>query len=162
MKTHMLLYAGLPAVLVFAFDRLSKWWIVERLNLDQVGIIDVAPPYLRYVMAWNEGVNFGLFASADMRWALIAISLAISVGALIWAARRADALFTIGAGIVVGGAIGNALDRLIYGAVADFLNMSCCGFVNPWSFNVADAAIFAGAALIILRSGDEQEAKAAE
>jgi len=62
----------------------------------------------------------------------------------------------LGAGLVVGGAIGNALDRVIYGAVADFLNMSCCGLNNPYVFNVADIAIFAGAGLLIWHSGDQK------
>ena len=57
-----------------------------------------------------------------------------------------------GAGIVIGGAMGNAWDRLQYGAVADFLNMSCCGINNPFAFNIADVAIFAGAALIALKA----------
>ncbi|MDD9978204.1 MAG: signal peptidase II, partial [Boseongicola sp.] len=58
---------------------------------------------------------------------------------------------------VIGGALGNVIDRVIYGAVADFLNMSCCGFDNPWSFNVADIAIFVGAAGLILFSGNSSK-----
>ena len=57
-----------------------------------------------------------------------------------------------GAGVVIGGALGNAWDRLQYGAVADFMNMSCCGIDNPYAFNIADVAIFAGAALIALKA----------
>ena len=57
----------------------------------------------------------------------------------------------VSAGLVIGGAVGNVIDRLVYGAVADFLNVSCCGWRNPWSFNVADIAIFVGAfGLIVL------------
>ena len=64
--------------------------------------------------------------------------------------------FSVGAGLVVGGAIGNVIDRVLYGAVADFLNMSCCGIVNPFVFNVADIAIFAGAGVLILLSGEKK------
>ena len=61
---------------------------------------------------------------------------------------------------MIGGAIGNVIDRIVYGAVADFLNMSCCGWENPWSFNVADIAIFIGAVgLVVLTSPSEQEDK---
>jgi signal peptidase II len=77
---------------------------------------------------------------------LIAVAIAISAWVLWWAKTgltRPIAL--IAAGSIVGGALGNALDRVIYGAVADFLNMSCCGIVNPFAFNVADIGIFAGA-----------------
>ena len=60
----------------------------------------------------------------------------------------------IWAGVLVGGAIGNVVDRIIYGAVADFLNMSCCGIDNPFAFNVADVAIFVGAVGLVLTTGD--------
>jgi len=63
----------------------------------------------------------------------------------------------ISAGLLVGGALGNVIDRILYGAVADFLNMSCCGFENPYAFNVADIAIFAGAAGLVLFSGDGKD-----
>jgi signal peptidase II len=61
----------------------------------------------------------------------------------------------IATGLLVGGAIGNVIDRIRFGAVADFLNMSCCGFTNPYAFNVADISIFVGAGLLILLSGRE-------
>jgi len=108
-------------------------------------------------MAWNRGVNFGLFASGDdrARWALVALALAISAAVAVWAARRADLRFGVAAGLLIGGAVGNAWDRIRYGAVADFLNVTCCGFANPYSFNIADAAIFAGAVAIALLPGAE-------
>ena len=68
----------------------------------------------------------------------------------------------ISAGLVLGGAMGNVVDRLIYGAVADFLNMSCCGFENPWSFNVADISIFVGALGLIFLSGEAPKDRDAE
>jgi signal peptidase II len=83
-----------------------------------------------------------------MRWGLIVISVAISAVLAWWARRRASVPIAWGAGLVIGGALGNAWDRVQYGAVADFLNMSCCGIANPFAFNVADIAIFCGAVLI--------------
>jgi signal peptidase II len=132
---------------VFVFDRLSKWWVVEAMDLRRVLSIDVLPGFVHFRMAWNRGVNFGLFANDSDAgpWALIGLSLLIAAAVTVWAARRRDPLFTLGAGLLVGGALGNAWDRFVYGAVADFLNVTCCGVQNPFSFNVADIAIFAGA-----------------
>ena len=145
------------AIVVFIVDQIIKVWVVQILNLKEVGILLVAPPYLTFRMAWNEGINFGLFAGSGdiMRWILIALALVISAWIIWWMRRdRPGRLVQISAGLVVGGAIGNVIDRVIYGAVADFLNMSCCGFENPWSFNVADIAIFVGAFGLILLAGD--------
>lgn len=145
------------AIAVFVIDQIIKIWVVQFMNLKEIGTIMVAPPYLTLRMAWNEGINFGLFAGAGdmMRWILIALALAISAWIVVWMRRdRHGRWVQISAGLVIGGAIGNIVDRVIYGAVADFLNMSCCGFENPWSFNVADIAIFVGAVGLILLAGD--------
>ena len=147
------------AIAIFLIDRLSKWWVVDVLNLPaQVdaagnrGRIEVWDPFLNFVMAWNEGINFGLF-SGGSRWVLIGLSVAISLGLIAWVVRRGGVALGVGAGMVVGGALGNAWDRYSdWGAVADFLNMSCCGIDNPYSFNIADIAIFAGAVWIALRA----------
>lgn len=157
----------LVALAALAIDQGSKHLVLTGLDLRRTTPIDILPPYLRFVMAWNQGVNFGVLASgsAAARWALTALALVISAGVTIWALRaaargRADHWFLAGAALVVGGAIGNAIDRVRFGAVADFLNMSCCGIVNPYVFNVADIAIFLGAALLILRSGERTGASA--
>lgn len=141
------------AILTLLVDQASKWYVVQHLNLIELGRIDVLPPLLRFQMAWNEGINFGLFSSAGdaRRWILIGVALVITIFVLRWVKKEEmTRLGLIGAGLIVGGAIGNIIDRIIYGAVADFLNMSCCGFQNPFSFNVADIAIFAGAFGLIL------------
>ena len=95
-------------------------------------------------MAWNRGVNFGLFQSGDAgRWILIALSLIICGWIIRWLRQDHDRhIVQLCGGLLVGGALGNVIDRLIYGAVADFLNMSCCGIDNPFAFNLADVAIF--------------------
>jgi signal peptidase II len=67
----------------------------------------------------------------------------------------------VSAGVLIGGALGNVVDRVVYGAVADFLNMSCCGIENPYAFNVADVAIFAGAIGLVIFSGDRPDRSAA-
>ncbi|MDG4650545.1 signal peptidase II [Roseibacterium sp. SDUM158017] len=141
-----LLYA--TAVLWFVIDQLSKFAVLHWAGLLERGTIDVLPPYLTFRLGYNTGINFGLFSGGPevTRWVLIAIALAISAWLWWWARTgltRPVAL--ISAGAVIGGALANALDRLLIGAVVDFLNTSCCGIVNPFAFNVADIGIVAGA-----------------
>ncbi len=148
--------ATLTAIVTFALDQASKLAVVHGLNLIERGVIEVAPPFLVFRMAWNRGINFGLLANdADLvRWGLVVVSLAIAAWVWIWVRRENPGRWAqISAGLLVGGALGNVIDRILYGAVADFLNMSCCGFENPYAFNVADIAIFAGAAGLVLFTG---------
>lgn len=144
------------AGLVLALDQASKLWIVDGLGLPERGRIEVLDPWLNLVMAWNRGVNFGLldFGDGGRTW-LIALALAIVAGLIAWTWRARGWGVAVGVGLVVGGAIGNVIDRLRWGAVADFLNMSCCGIANPFAFNIADAAIFAGVAALVLFAGGE-------
>lgn len=140
------------ATVVYLIDRATKFWVVEVLDLRTRGHIPVADPWFNLTMAWNQGINFGLF---DMgpdagRWFLIGLALVICAGLLFWARRRTAFLDALGVGLIIGGALGNVWDRIRYGAVADFLNFSVPGLRNPFAFNVADAAIFAGAALLLL------------
>ena len=151
--------AALTALAVFLADQASKYAVVHRLNLDQRLRIDVLPPWLSFRMAWNQGINFGLCAqSADtMRWVLIALALAISLWVWRWVRRQAHSpRILVSAGFLIGGALGNVIDRILYGAVADFLNMGFPGFDNPYSFNIADIAIFAGAIGLVLFTGREK------
>lgn len=139
------------ALAVLAIDQVTKFFVVEMLELRTRLFIPVADPWLNLTMAWNEGINFGLFDfGAAGRWVLVALATAIVVGLLLWVRRTSGWLPALGTGAIVGGAVGNVIDRLRYGAVADFINMSCCGITNPFAFNVADAAIFGGAALLLL------------
>ncbi len=153
---------ALVALAVFAIDQITKLGVVFGLNLRERGEIDVLPPLLNFRMAWNQGVNFGLFSSSAevMRWVLIVLSLVIVGWVLHWTRRARHGRWAqISAGLLVGGALGNVVDRLAYGAVADFLNMTCCGIENPYAFNVADIAIFAGAAGLVLFTGRDGGAK---
>ena len=154
--------AGTVAIAVFALDQASKYAVVHVMELERVLAIDVWPPYLNFRMAWNYGINFGLFAGEAewVRWVLIALALAIAAWVWIWTRKEAHRpLVQVSAGLLVGGALGNVVDRVLYGAVADFLNMSCCGFVNPFAFNVADISIFAGAIGLVLFSGGDEARK---
>ncbi|MCH2164872.1 MAG: signal peptidase II [Marinovum sp.] len=144
------------ALVIFALDQAVKYLVVHALNLRELGAIDVFPPYLTFRMAWNYGINFGLFSghSDATRYLLIAVALAIVAFVLYWMWR--DPPGKVGffcAGLLIGGAFGNVVDRVLYGAVADFLNMSCCGINNPYAFNVADIAVFLGALGLVAFAG---------
>jgi signal peptidase II len=147
------------AFAVFVLDQATKWAVVQHLGLRERGAIEVLPPLLNFRMAWNRGVNFGLLSNGAeiMRWVLVGVAVAISLW-VVWWMRRENArpLAQVSAGLLVGGALGNAIDRIRWGAVADFLNMSCCGIDNPFSFNVADIAIFVGALGLIAFTGGKK------
>lgn len=157
-----------PAFWVFLADQASKYVVVHLMGLDELSKqgkqIDVLPPLLQFRMVRNYGINFGLFpAEADAgRWILIAIALVISFGVIFWMVRsRASRIACISAGLLVGGALGNVVDRVLYKGVTDFINMSCCGINNPFSFNIADIAVFAGAIGLVLFDPKSAEKKGA-
>ncbi|NGM44099.1 signal peptidase II [Rhodobacter sp. SGA-6-6] len=147
---------ALSAALTFALDQATKLGVIHGLNLPERGEIAVLPPYLVFHWAKNYGINFGLLSGEGGigRWLLIVVALAISAWVVTWVRREpANRIAQVSAGLLVGGALGNVVDRLAYGYVADFLNMSCCGIENPYAFNVADIAIFAGALGLVAFSG---------
>ncbi|MDB6178924.1 signal peptidase II [Paracoccus sp. Z330] len=156
---------GWIAFAIIALDQALKYLVVHILRLDQIRNLDVFPPWLNLRMAWNQGVNFGLMSSDQgmMRWVLIAIAALICTWVWVWIWRsNAGFLARIAAGLLIGGALGNVIDRIYYGAVADFLNMSLPFWQNPYSFNVADIAIFAGAiGLVLVPQGPEKPKKPA-
>ena len=150
---------------VFLIDQLSKYIVLYQINLPNLPnqTYEVFPPLLTLRMAWNRGVNFGLFADFDMRWVLIGVALAISIF-VIWWIRREENVSRwayISAGLLVGGALGNIVDRVLHGAVADFLNISCCGINNPYAFNIADISIFIGAVGLVLFTDNGDKKKTA-
>lgn len=102
-------------------------------------------------MVWNRGVSFGMFATdaETTRWLLTALALAISAGLVWWLRRQTNGLAVLAIGLVIGGAVGNAIDRIRYGAVADFFDVHVAGWSWP-AFNVADSAITVGVLLLLL------------
>ncbi len=136
------------ALLAFAVDQNSKNWVIYGLGMELGERWEIFPPYLVFQFGWNTGINFGLFGDSPeiMRYVLIGLALGISGWLILWARKSLTRpISLISAGLIIGGALANAADRVIYGAVADFLNMSCCGIDNPYIFNIADIFIFAGA-----------------
>ncbi|AXT35499.1 signal peptidase II [Phaeobacter sp. LSS9] len=157
MRAKVMIWAAILALLA---DQISKYLVVRVMDVANRGGIDVLPPLLRFRYGENTGINFGLFGDGTdtTRWVLIGLSLVICVVLVVWIARLpANArMMQLSAGLVIGGALGNVVDRLLYGYVLDFLNMSCCGINNPFVFNVADIFIFAGAAGLILFDGRQK------
>ena len=137
------------AALVIVLDQLSKWWILTSV---------MAPPrvipltsFLNIVLVWNRGVSFGMFGTAPhwLPWALALFAVLISVALAIWLRRTESHLLASALGLVIGGALGNVVDRVRYGAVVDFLDFHVAGY--PWpAFNVADSAITLGVGLLLL------------
>ncbi len=151
--------SGFIAFLIpLVLDQFSKIWVVQWLDLKSIGSFEVLPPFLQFRMAWNKGVNFGLFSGDGNHWILIALALVVTALVLYWVRTETDWRVHVSTGLLAGGAIGNVIDRLVYGAVADFLNMSCCGISNPFSFNIADVAIFAGAIGLVFWAGQKKAA----
>ena len=142
---------GLAALaVVFAADQASKAWVLDGLRLPELGRVDLLPG-VSLTMVWNQGVTFGLF-KADGRWGallLVAVAVAIVAALAVWLRRAETAWVAVALGAIAGGAVGNVLDRLRYGAVVDFIHLH----VGDWSwyvFNVADAAIVCGVAALVL------------
>jgi signal peptidase II len=135
--------------LILAADQASKYWVLNHLKLPALQKVELSALF-DLTMVWNYGVSFGALRadSPIERWGLVVLSGVIAVVFAIWLAQATRKL-TVGAlGLVIGGALGNMIDRIQFGAVADFLDFSGLGF--PWVFNVADAAITMGAILLAL------------
>ncbi len=145
------------ALAIIVLDQLSKHWILFVYDLPtRVSEQVVGPFYL--TMVWNQGVSFGLLrADQDLgRWLLVAFSVLVAIALAIWARRGDRTLMALALGLVMGGAIGNAIDRARFGAVVDFIDVSRLYF--PWVFNIADAAISVGVVLLLL-DGFRRDAK---
>jgi signal peptidase II len=137
------------AVLLVGLDQLTKWVALDVLDLAAQPIM--VTPFFNLVMVWNRGVSFGMLNSVGelAPWLLSGFSLGVVIGLLFWLRRSEHPLMAIGLGLVIGGAIGNVVDRLRYGAVVDFLDFHLAGYHWP-AFNMADAGICVGAGLILV------------
>lgn len=141
---------GLTLILgVLALDQLTKYWIVNIVRLPEIGAVELSK-FFDLTMVRNYGISFGVFqADTDWkRWALVGLSAIIATIFSVWLTRANRGLTVLALAFVVGGAIGNLIDRVRYGYVVDFLDFSGIGF--QWVFNVADSAITVGAILLLL------------
>lgn len=144
----------LTALIVLAADQASKWWVLHVLDLPDLRQV-VLLPVLNLTMVWNNGVTFGLLNGLGSagHWVLAVIALAVVCALGIWLRKAESAVTATAIGAIAGGAVGNVIDRLRYGAVVDFIHAHVA---SPWGdlswyvFNVADAAIVCGVAALIL------------
>lgn len=125
-------------------DQAHKWWMLLVYNIAEKGQVAVAP-FLDLVMVWNRGISYGLFQQSGAlgQLALAGLAVAAVIGLTWWLALMTSRIGAVGAGLVMGGAIGNGIDRVVHGAVADFFSFHAFGFYW-YVFNIADAAIVAG------------------
>ena len=137
------------AIVVVLLDQITKAWIISGLQLQEIGRVPVIRPILNFSWVENTGVSFGLFSGGEARWGLSIFSIIVSIALGWWALKSQRRLLIAAIGLVMGGAIGNAIDRVRFGYVVDFIDFSGTG-VFPWVFNVADSAITIGVVLLIL------------
>lgn len=137
------------AAAVLVLDQAVKYWILYIYDLPSLGSVEILP-FFSLTMVWNEGVSLGLLEAGSEvgRWLLVGLTSAISVWIFMWLRRAAPGLTRLGLALVLGGAIGNIIDRIIYGAVADFVHLHA-GKYDFYVFNVADSAITLGVVALI-------------
>jgi signal peptidase II len=155
MTRRNLMPLGLIAgLLVLLADQLSKWWVLSRSDLPELRQIELLP-VLNLTMVWNRGVTFGLLNGLG-NWGhviLAAIALAVVVALGFWLRRAESKVVAVAIGAIAGGAIGNVIDRVRFGAVVDFIHAHIdtrWGDFSWYVFNLADAAIVCGVVALIL------------
>ena len=148
MRAPLLRFGLVVAAVVCALDQALKLWLVYGFELGQRGLVRIMPG-VDLVLTWNTGISYGLFPQdGDVgRWILIAIKAVAVVLLTIWLSRTRSRLTALALGLIIGGAVGNGIDRLTFGAVADFVlfYIKTASARHDWYvFNLADAAIVAG------------------
>ncbi len=147
----MLIQGILIAVAVAILDQLSKWGIISHFaSHPEMAHQITVTGFFNLVLTMNRGISFGIFNDPDMgEIILVVVAVVIVAGLLVWLRRVKSSVLALAIGFIVGGAVGNALDRLVRGAVVDFLDFHV-GEWHPFAFNLADAAISVGVALLVL------------
>jgi len=151
----MSLRQGLPAAaLLLAADQASKWWILEVLDLPErrnVPLLSAGPLGLDLTMVWNRGVTFGLLSGDGPlnHLVLALLAAAIALFLLRWMTRAETPWVAVALGAVIGGAVGNVIDRLRFGAVVDFVDAHAWGW-HWYVFNIADAGIVCGVGVLLV------------
>lgn len=140
------------AIGAFVADRLSKNWALDLFPDGMLSPIEITP-FFNLVMAHNTGVAFSLFANDHDYGPVLLAGSAIAVVLFFvhWLTRAENKIVVYGIGLVIGGALGNAYDRLVYGAVIDFLDVHAMGYHWP-AFNIADSCVVCGVGLLLIDS----------
>jgi signal peptidase II len=139
-------YSLLLAVAVLCIDQASKWLVLATLGVPDHKLVEICPGF-NLALVWNRGISFGIFASRNQPLILVVMALVITVILLNWLYKNTSRLAALALGCVIGGAIGNVIDRLRFGAVVDFLDVHVGPYHWP-AFNIADSAIFIGVVLL--------------
>ena len=150
------------AAVVCALDQASKLWLLHGFELENRGRVKIAP-FFDFVLTWNRGISYGLFQQDTPlgQWLLLGVKGFAALLLGYWLLRAPSRLVAIALGLIIGGAFGNAIDRLIYGAVVDFVlfYVPMTGWEFRWYvFNLADAAIVAGVVGLLYDSVRPQRA----
>lgn len=137
------------AALIVLCDQISKWWILDVFHLPAKGMVEIMP-FVNFVMVWNRGVSFGMLEADGLgRWLLVGMTVVIAIVVLIWLRKADRGFIAIALAFILGGAIGNIIDRIRFGAVADFIQLYA-GEYSFYVFNIADAGISIGVALLLM------------
>lgn len=149
---HYARFGLILALVVLALDQASKLWLMFGLDIANRPPITIAP-FLEFVLVWNRGISYGLLQmSHDLgRWALVVGSVIATVLLGVWLMRAQGRVLAIGLGLIIGGAVGNLIDRVYWGAVVDFVHFHVGSF-SWYVFNVADAAIVFGVIALLYDS----------
>lgn len=142
------------ALLIGMLDQASKLWLYYAYDLAAKSPVKVLP-VLDLVLTWNKGISYGLFQqdSAFGQWALFGVKVAATVFLWAWLSQATTRLTALSLGLIIGGALGNAVDRLAHGAVMDFVHLHTPAYGFNWYvFNLSDTAIVAGVALLLYES----------
>jgi signal peptidase II len=146
--------AYLTAVVLIVADQLSKFWIVHIKGLTQEQDKIELSSIMDFTMVWNRGVSFGLFRSPEgeetIRWLLAVFATAISVSLIVWVRNAKRDWSGVAIGCIIGGAVGNLIDRVRLGHVIDFIDFGDIGF--KYVFNIADSAINVGVAILLIET----------
>ena len=142
------------ALVVFALDQLAKWIVTDQLGLNRLGDQLVLLPIFNFTYTQNEGISLGLLNATNPvgRWMLVAVTAAIAIGVAIWIGREKHKVDQAALGMVLGGALGNILDRTRFGYVVDFADLHFGEFRPFLVFNVGDAAISIAVVILLLRA----------
>jgi len=143
-------------------DQASKLWLFFVVDIAARQPIQVTP-FFNLILVWNQGISYGMFQQTTEfgRWALTLFKVVAAIGLSIWAWRAQQKWLGIGLGLIAGGAIGNAIDRVLYGAVLDFAHLFYGGF-SWYVFNIADAAIVVGVLFLLYDNLTSGRATASE
>jgi signal peptidase II len=140
------------AAIVAALDQASKLWLLWVVHLGERGAITIAP-ILDLRLTWNAGISYGLLQQSGWgRWVLLVVSSVAVVLLWLWLAKAPSRLTALALGLIIGGAIGNAIDRFCYGAIADFVLFHITPRFDWYVFNLADVAIVAGVVGLLYES----------